>query len=67
VEEVIETEGQIDHLHGFGNDFGTAAESSKKVPDIAVVLLGRESQVFAREELIFGDESPFRKGMSGRG
>ena len=53
---MIDAQGQIDHLHGFGNDFGPAAEPREKMADIAVVLLDREGQVFAREELVFGDE-----------
>ena len=54
---MIDAQGQIDHLHGFANDFGTAAEARKKVADIAVVLLDRESQVFAGEELILRNEA----------
>ena len=56
MEVVVNPQGQIDHLHGFGNDFGTAAKTSEKMTDVAVVLLDRESQVFAGEELIFRDE-----------
>ena len=54
---MIDAQGQIDHFHGFGNDFGTAAEAREKMADVAVVLLDGESQVFAGEELVFGDET----------
>ena len=27
---MIDAQGQIDHLHGFGNDFGPAAEAREK-------------------------------------
>ena len=56
MEVMINTEGQIDHLHSFGNDFGPAAEAREKMADVAVVLLDREGQVFACEELAFGDK-----------
>jgi hypothetical protein len=54
---MIDAQGQINHLHGFGNDFGTAAETREKMADVAVVLLDGEGQVFAGEELVFGDET----------
>ena len=54
---MIDAQGQIDHLHGFGNDFGPAAEAREKMADVAVVLLDGEGQVFAGEELVFGDEA----------
>ena len=54
---MIDAQGQIDHLHGFGNDFGTAAKAREKMADVAVVLLDGEGQVFAGEELVFGDET----------
>ena len=57
MEVVINPQGEIDHLHSFGNNFGTAAEASEKMADIAVVLLDGEGQVFAGEELVFGDEA----------
>ena len=57
MEVVVNPQGQIDHLHGFGNDFGSAAEPREKVADVAIVLLDGESQVLAREQLVFGDEA----------
>ena len=54
---MIDAQGQIDHLHGFGNDFGTAAEAGEKVANVAVVLLDGEGQVFAGEELVLRDEA----------
>jgi hypothetical protein len=57
MEVMIEAQGQIDHLHGFGNDLGPAAEAREKMADVAVVLLDREGQVFAGEELVFRDET----------
>jgi len=52
---MIDAQRQIDHLHGFGNDFGPAVEAHEKMADVAVVLLDGEGQVFAREELVFGE------------
>src|ERR1700751_1920484 len=52
---MIDAQGQIDHLLDLGNDFGPAAEAREKMADVAVVLLDREGQVFAGEELVFGD------------
>ena len=57
VKVMIDAQGQIDHLHSFGNNFGTAAEASEKMADVAIVLLDGEGQVFAVEELVFGDET----------
>src|ERR1700758_2319269 len=57
MEVMIEAQGQIDHLHGFGNDLGPVAEAREKMADVAVVLLDREGQVFAGEELVFRDET----------
>ena len=54
---MIDAQGQINHFHGFGNDFGTASEAREKMADVAVVLLNGEGQVFAGEELVFGDET----------
>ena len=54
---MIDAQRQINHFHGFGNDFGTAAEAREKMADVAVVLLDGEGQVFAGEELVFGDET----------
>ena len=54
---MIDAQGQIDHFHGFGNDFDPAAEAREKIADVAVVLLDGEGQVFTGEELVFGDET----------
>jgi hypothetical protein len=54
---MIDAQGQIDHLHDFGNDFGTAAEARENMADVAVVRLDGEGQVCAGEELVFGDET----------
>jgi hypothetical protein len=54
---MIDAQGQIDHLPGFGNDFGTAAEARENMADVAVVQLDGEGQVCAGEELVFGDET----------
>jgi hypothetical protein len=54
---MIDAQGQIDHLPGFGNDFGTAAETRENMADVAVVRLDRKGQVCAGEELVFGDET----------
>ena len=57
VEVVINPQGEIDHSLDFGNDFGFAAKTSEEMADVAVVLLDGKGQVFAREELIFGDKA----------
>src|ERR1700757_4921600 len=54
---MIDAQGQVNHFHGFGNDFGTASEAREKMADVAVVLLDGEGQVFAGEELVFGDQA----------
>jgi hypothetical protein len=56
VEVVINPQGQIDHLDGFGDDLGAAAEARQKMANVAVVLRDGKGQVFAGEELVFGDE-----------
>ena len=57
MEVVINPQGEIDHFLGLGDHLGLAAEAREKMADVAVVLLDREGQVFAREELVFGDET----------
>ena len=56
MEMMVDPQGQINHFFGFRNDFGAAAKTGEEMADVAVVLLDRESQVFAGEELIFRDE-----------
>jgi len=34
---MIDAQGQIDHLHVFGNDFGPAAEAREKMADVGYV------------------------------
>ena len=43
VEMVVDPQGQINHLFGFGNDFGATAKTSEEMADVAVILLDRES------------------------
>ena len=57
VKVMIDAQGQINHLHGCGNDFGTAAEARENMADVAVVLLDGEGQIFAGEELILWNEA----------
>ncbi len=54
---MIDAQGQIDHLHGFGNDLGTTAKAGDEVTNVAVVLLDGERQVFTGEELILRNEA----------
>jgi hypothetical protein len=54
---MIKPQGQIDHEGDFGDDLGAAAETGDEVANVAVVLLDAEGQVFAGEELIFGDQA----------
>ena len=56
VEVVINPQREIDHFLDFGDNLGLAAEAGDEVADVAVVLLDGEGQVFAREELVFGNE-----------
>src|SRR3954452_10595469 len=51
-------EGAVDHVTGAGRDLGAAAEARKMMADVAVVLLDREGQVLAREELLGRDQPP---------
>src|SRR4051794_26234930 len=43
-------------MTGAGRDLGAAAEAREVVADVAVVLLDREGQVLAREELLGRDQ-----------
>ena len=54
---MIKAQGQIDHEGDFGDDLGAAAKASEEVANVAVVLLDAEGQVFAGEELVFGDQA----------
>ena len=54
---MIKPQGQIDHEGDFGDDLGAAAETGDEMANVAVVLLDGEGQVFAGEELIFGDQA----------
>ena len=56
VEMMIEAQGEIDNLLGFGDDLGAASESREDVSDIAVVLLDGDGEVLAGEELRFRDD-----------
>src|SRR5947208_15963009 len=47
-----EPERPVDHVTGTRGDFGAAAEAGKIVADVAVVLLDREGQILASEELL---------------
>src|SRR3954467_8724045 len=49
-------EGAVDHVTGAGRDLGAAAEACKMMADVAVVLLDREGQVLACEELLGWDQ-----------
>ena len=57
MEVVIKPQGQIDHLDGFGDDLGAAAEARPEMANVAVVLLDGKGQVFAGEERVLGDEA----------
>src|SRR3954469_23158750 len=49
-------EGAVDHVTGAGRDLGAATKAGKMMADVAVVLLDREGQVLAREELLGRDQ-----------
>src|SRR3954452_14178859 len=44
-------------MTGTGRDLGAAAEARQMVADVAVVLLDREGQVLAREEVLGRDQT----------
>src|SRR6188472_4591607 len=47
-----EPERPVDHVTGTRGDLGAAAEAGEIVADVAVVLLDREGQILAGEELL---------------
>src|SRR3954452_4837392 len=49
-------EGAVDHVAGARGDLRAAAEAGEVVTDVAVVLLDREGQILAREELLGRDQ-----------
>src|SRR3954466_9864116 len=49
-------EGAVDHVTGAGRDLGAAAKAREMMADVAVVLIDREGQVLAREELLGRDQ-----------
>jgi len=57
VEVMVDPQRQVDHFRDLGDNFRAAAEPREKVTNVAVVLLDGKGQVFAGEELVFGDET----------
>src|SRR3954449_2784692 len=51
-----EPERPVDHVAGARGDLGAAAEAGEVVADVAVVLLDREGQVLAGEQLLLRDQ-----------
>src|SRR3954470_10330446 len=49
---VQEPERRVDHVTGARGDLGTATKTGEIVADVAVVLLDREGQILAGEELL---------------
>src|SRR6476646_2307591 len=49
---VQEPERRVDHVTGARGDLGAATKTGEIVADVAVVLLDREGQVLAGEELL---------------
>src|SRR3954470_1654638 len=49
---VQEPERRVDHVTGARGDLGTATKTGEIVADVAVVLLDREGQILASEELL---------------
>src|SRR3954454_1984734 len=49
-------ERPVDHVAGARGDLGAATEAGEVVADVAVVLLDREGQVLAGEELLLRDQ-----------
>ena len=57
VEVTVESQRQIDHFHGLGDNFCAAAKACEEVTNVAVVLFDGHGQVFAGEELVLRDEA----------
>src|SRR3954463_12824455 len=53
---VQEPERRVDHVSGARGDLRAATKTGEIVADVAVVLLDREGQVLAREELLRRDQ-----------
>src|SRR3954470_11809649 len=53
---VQEPERRVDHVSGARGDLRAATKTGEVVADVAVVLLDREGQVLAREELLGRDQ-----------
>src|SRR5436853_7298876 len=53
---VQEPERRVDHVSGARGDLGTATKTGEIVADVAVVLLDREGQILASEELLRRDQ-----------
>src|SRR4051812_8903420 len=53
---VQEPERRVDHMSGTRGDLRPATKTRKIMADVAVVLLDREGQVLAREELLRRDQ-----------
>src|SRR3954454_22065709 len=51
-----EPERRVDHVTGARGDLGAATKTGKIVADVAVVLLDREGQILAGEELLRRDQ-----------
>src|SRR2546421_6673350 len=52
-----EPERRVDHVSGTRGDLRPTAKASEVMADVAVVLLDREGQVLAREELLCRDQA----------
>jgi hypothetical protein len=50
-------ERAIDHMTGARGHLGAATEAGEMMADVAVVLLDREGQVLAREQLPLRDQA----------
>src|SRR3954463_774902 len=53
---VQEPERPVDHVSGARGDLGAATKTGKIVANVAVVLLDRESEILAGEELLRRDQ-----------
>lgn len=57
MEVVVDSERQINHFDDLGDDLGAPTKPRNEVANVAVVLFDGDSQVFAGEELVLGDET----------
>ena len=56
MEIVINSQREVDHLDGLGDDLGATTEAGEEVADVAIILFDGEGQILAGEQLVLGDQ-----------